>query len=63
MPTRNIKGRDYALVVLKTVEWDEQGRPSTCTVGYDGTTFHLEGGEDFWTCWVPVAMLKTYTKQ
>lgn len=52
--TRNIKGKDYQLVVLHVLERDAEGRPSKVTVGYDDTTFKVAGGEQFLTAYVSV---------
>lgn len=60
-----IGGKRYKLVVLRAVEWDEQGRPSKVIVGYDDTTFDLSDDKvsrEFWTCYVPDGMLKRHTK-
>lgn len=49
----------YGVVVLKVMSWDEQGRPSIVQVGYDDTTFHLEGGEHFVTAYINASAVKT----
>lgn len=46
---RTIKGQGYVLVLLKTLEKDAFGRPTKVEVGYDDTTFNLQGREEFYT--------------
>lgn len=53
-----INGEKYQLVVLKVTGWDEAGRPSQATIGYDDTTFKLEGGEHFITAFVKQDVVK-----
>lgn len=56
MSTRNIRGKDYRLVVLRVVEWDREGRPSKAIIGYDDTPFDLRDdsvSREFMTCYVP----------
>ena len=55
---RTIKGRDYVMVVLKTLEKDEFGRPTKVVVGYDDTVFNLEGGEEFYIGFVSATALE-----
>jgi hypothetical protein len=55
--------KEYQLVILKVVSADALGRPSTVIVGYDDTTFNLEGGEQFFTAFVPVSMAETEKPQ
>lgn len=50
-------------MILKVVSADALGRPSTVIVGYDDTTFNLEGGEQFFTAFVPVSMAETEKPQ
>ncbi len=59
---KTIKGDDYVLVVLKVLEKDGFGRPSKCQVGYDDTTFKLEGGEEFVTAWMSAGAAEPQTK-
>lgn len=62
---RQIKGRDYVLVVLRVHEWDEQGRPSKCTIGYDDTSFDLRDdavSREFITAYVPAEMTTPRTR-
>lgn len=55
----HIGEKEYVLVILKEEKGvDECGRPKNVVVGYDDTKFNLEGGERFWTAWVPVEMAK-----
>jgi endonuclease YncB( thermonuclease family) len=49
---RTIAGKEHVCVVLKVTGRDRLGRPATAVFGYDDTTFHLEGGEEFITAWV-----------
>jgi len=60
MKTRNIKGKEYSLIVLRVLEWDDQGRPSKTIIGYDDTTFRLDDGtpNHFITAFVPVDQTK-----
>jgi hypothetical protein len=60
--TRTIRGEEYALVVLRVVDWDAEGRPRTVVVGYDDSTFKLSENRfenEFFTCFVPIAMTKS----
>lgn len=61
---RGIKiGKDrYELVVLKVVDRDVFGRPHMVQVGYDDTTFKLEGGEHFVTAYISKVATKIETK-
>lgn len=52
----NGKKREYCLAILKVDSFDEYGRPSKVTVGYDDTSFKLDQGMQFWTAWIPVEM-------
>ena len=57
----SVGGKRYRMVVLRAIEWDEQGRPSKVLVGYDDTTFKVDGNRlenEFWTCLVPMEMSK-----
>lgn len=58
----SVGGKRYRMVVLRAIEWDEQGRPSQVTVGYDDTIYKLgDKGRlenEFWTCLVPMEMSK-----
>lgn len=59
--SRNIKGKDYSLVILRVLEWDANGRPSKCVIGYDDTTFKLNDPKQsnhFITAFVPVDNIK-----
>jgi hypothetical protein len=56
---RTIAGKEHQLVVLKVTSRDERGRPKTCDVGFDDTTFKLEQNDHFITCWVPVGVERT----
>jgi hypothetical protein len=59
MMKREIRGKEYTLVVLRITGWDEKGRPQTCVVGWDDTTFNLADenlSREFMTAWVPVVM-------
>lgn len=52
---RQIKGKDYVLVVLRVHAWDAQGRPSQVEVGYDDSKFDLRDdfvSREFMTAWV-----------
>lgn len=62
--SRGVKiGADrYDLVLLKVTSKDEFGRPLKCDIGYDDTTFQLEGGEEFITCFVPSKLVKPKTR-
>lgn len=59
-PPKRIKigGLWHVLIILKVEARDHQGRPSKATVGHDDTTFHLQGGEEFITAWVPEKTVK-----
>lgn len=59
---REIRGKDHVLVVMKAVAWDAQGRPSKVEMGYDDTVFAIEGGEQFFTAYVPEDMLEKHTR-
>ena len=62
---RQIKGEMYNLVVLRVHEWDEQGRPSKCTIGYDDATFDIRDdavSREFMTCFVPEKMTTPRTR-
>lgn len=61
MKTREIKGKDYVLVVLRITDWDDKGRPSAATIGWDDSTFDLRDpkvSREFMTAWVPAEMAK-----
>jgi hypothetical protein len=53
-PIIEINGVEHHLVVMKVTDHDAKGRPSAAVIGYDDTTFKLEGGEEFITAWVRV---------
>ncbi len=61
-PLQNIlvNGKRYDLVVLKVTGRDEKGRPRECIVGFDDTTFYLEGGEEFLTAFIPASAGKPH---
>lgn len=52
------RGEIYQLVVIKITGRDASGRPSTGVIGYDETVFHLEGGEEFMTAYVPQKVVR-----
>lgn len=58
MKKRNIKGHEYVLVVLKTLERDDFGRPTKVEVGYDDVTFDLKGGEQFYTGFISATAIE-----
>lgn len=63
--SRQIRGKQYSLVVLRVLEWDEQGRPSKCIVGYDDTSFDLRDdavSREFMTCYVLEEMTTPRTR-
>ncbi len=49
---RTIRGVEHSCIILKVTSSDEHGRPKTADIGYDDTTFNLQGGEEFITAWV-----------
>ena len=56
---REIKGQVHTLVLLRVLEWDDQGRPSKCIVGYDDTEFRIDNDQvsnEFMTAYVPKDM-------
>ena len=56
-----INGKPHSLVVLRITAWDEHGRPSQATIGYDDTTFDVSDpnqSNDFMTCFVQTEMTK-----
>lgn len=50
--------KEYILAVLQVLEHDSLGRPSKVMIGYDDTKFNVQGGEEFWTAFLPVEMSK-----
>lgn len=63
--TRNIKGKDYSIVILRVIERDGSGRPSKCVIGYDDTTFRLDDpkvSNEFITAFVPTDVIKKVTR-
>lgn len=52
MKTRTIQGKEHCLILLKVNSRDEHGRPKMVEVGFDDTTFNIQGGEEFLTAWV-----------
>lgn len=62
MRKKTIQGKDCVLVVLKVEERDEFGRPRKVTVGFDDSTFKLEGGEEFYTAWISAEAAHIETK-
>lgn len=62
---RTIRGKEYSLVVLRILEWDENGRPSKCIIGHDDTVFRLSDQSEenhFLTAYVPTDMIRKATK-
>lgn len=54
-----VNGKQYNVVVLRPVEWDEQGRPTKVIVGYDNEKFRLDDPNlvnEFYTAFVPEKM-------
>lgn len=54
---REIRGKQYRLVVLRVTGWDSEGRPSQATIGYDDTSFDLRDDKvsrEFLTAYVSV---------
>ncbi len=37
-----INGKQHDLVVLRILEWDDAGRPSKASIGYDDSSFRLD---------------------
>lgn len=49
---RTIRGVEHVCIVLRVTSSDEHGRPKTADIGYDDTTFDIQGGEEFITAWI-----------
>lgn len=61
---REIRSKQYRLVVLRIMDWDERGRPSKCVIGHEDTIFDLTedgGSREFMTAFVPADMLEPRT--
>jgi len=61
-----INGKQYVVVVLRPVEWDEQGRPSKVIVGYGNETFRLDDpnlANEFFVAFAPEGMSKQQERQ
>lgn len=54
---RTIGGKNYFLAVFKVEKSDESG-PRLFSLLRDDETTHIEGGEHFWTVWVPEENLR-----
>lgn len=56
-----INGKRYSLVVLRLTAWDDKGRPSQATIGYDDTVFDLADenvSREFATALIPEQFTK-----
>lgn len=50
-------GKRYKLVVLKVIVRDDDGSPRAFELLRDDESTKVEGGEHFWTCYVPEKLL------
>ena len=55
-----IGGKAHVLVVLKVEARDHHGRPCRAAIGHDDSEFHIQGGEEFITAWVPEETMKKH---
>lgn len=65
MKTVTIGGKIHALIVLRILEWDEQGRPSKAIIGHPDTVFRLDDPNqpnEFLTAFVSQEMLEKQRK-
>lgn len=63
---REIRGKDYVLVVLRVHSWDALGRPASVEVGYDDSRFDLRDdlvSREFMMAWVPAIMAEPDPKK